>query len=260
MGRKLGLDFGNANTVICVWDDVEKRAYVERLASYTYEHPFEETTVPLIPSLIHYGAGKRNTGYLIGREVVDGKVAYDQNTVGRMKRNLMEGVRDPHDLENDSVKFSEAGEDFLRNILRQARDKLGIDGNEIAISVPVDSFEPYSKWLADVCGKEGFNQIKLIDEPVAAALSMVEKVRIDDVYIIFDFGAGTLDVAAVRYILHESNNGVKPCKVLGKAARQLGGDYIDDWLYEYFLEKHSLTANHDFIAKYGRSAWETQRC
>jgi molecular chaperone DnaK (HSP70) len=252
MVRKLGLDFGNANTVVCVWDDVEKRAYVERLGPFTFEHPFEETTVPLVPSLIHYQAGKRKSKHSVGGEVVEAKLVYDQNTVGRIKRNLLQDVRDPHDLENDSVKFTEAGEDFLSNVLRQVRERLGITGKEIAISVPVDGFEPYTKWLANVCGKEGFSDIRMIDEPVAAALSMVEKVRVGDVYVVFDFGAGTLDVAVVRYKLHESDKGEKLCEVIGKDPCDLGGDDIDNWLYEHFLEHHQLNGNKSFIAKYGK--------
>ena len=43
----------------------------------------------------------------------------------------------------------------------------------------------------------GLPRFRLIDEPSAAALGHGAHVQPNDVYLIFDFGGGTLDVAVV---------------------------------------------------------------
>ena len=68
---------------------------------------------------------------------------------------------------------------------------------EIGLTVPVEAFEHYEHWLTGVVEAAGLPRFRLIDEPSAAALGYGVFLEPGDVYLIFDFGGGTLDVAVI---------------------------------------------------------------
>src|SRR5207244_2653012 len=80
---------------------------------------------------------------------------------------------------------------------------------------------------------------RLIDEPSAAALGYGAHVQPGQVYLIFDFGGGTLDVAVVLIedTASESGEPGRRCRVLGKAGADVGGMSIDQWLFQEVLSR-----------------------
>jgi molecular chaperone DnaK (HSP70) len=81
----------------------------------------------------------------------------------------------------------------------------------------------------------GFKRFRIIDEPSAAAIGYGIQLKAGDVYLVFDFGCGTLDVAVVIIESDaQSKHGCR-CRVLGKAGMEVGGATIDQWLYEHVL-------------------------
>ena len=67
----------------------------------------------------------------------------------------------------------------------------------MAFTVPVEAYEHYEDWLATVAEAAGVRRFRVIDEPSAAALGYGAHIQAGDVYLIFDFGGGTLDVSVV---------------------------------------------------------------
>ena len=75
----------------------------------------------------------------------------------------------------------------------------GID--ELVLTVPVQSFERYLKWLRDETSiaqgaSAGVQRVRIVDEATAAALGY--DVRTPGERFAIDFGGGTLDVSLVR--------------------------------------------------------------
>ena len=75
--------------------------------------------------------------------------------------------------------------------------ELGLVDEEIAFTVPVEAYEHYTDWIGKVAGESGLSRYRFIDEPSAAALGYGAHVQPGNVYCLFDFGGGTLDVAVV---------------------------------------------------------------
>ncbi len=66
MTGRLGIDFGNANTVVSVFNS--DMASAIELAPYSRNQLWRDEIVPSIPSLIHY---KEDGSFLVGNEVLD---------------------------------------------------------------------------------------------------------------------------------------------------------------------------------------------
>lgn len=239
LGR-LAIDFGNANTVIALWQDDVARPVT--IAPYSRLQLFQNESVPLIPSLIHYREDGRK---LIGNEVLESNLAVHEHTFIALK-STFDTV---HAIEVGRKKITarQAAEDFLTAIIDRALKEHSIAKDEpVAFTVPVDAFEKYSKWLTDIALKVGLRNIRMIDEPAAAALSFGRSVRQNDDYLIFDFGAGSLDVAVVRFHLERESKNASHCKVLGKKSMQLGGNNIDAWLADHVLAREKIALESDF--------------
>lgn len=246
MNGRLAIDFGNANTVIAIWDEENSRPRTVELRPYARIHKHEKDRIPLIPSLVHFPEGSANP--LIGHPVIQGNVLDSPRTIRSMKRNLT--MVHGRLIDGKTVTFSDAATLFVSTVLSEATRVFSSKNEPIALTVPVDSFEQYTKWLSEICEKHGYTNVKFIDEPAAAALSFGSKIKENDIYLIFDFGASTLDLAIVRF--HANPKTVrkgKHCEILAKRAVEIGGDDIDKWIFEHILSTRKFEKDHPAIER-----------
>ena len=102
----------------------------------------------------------------------------------------------------------------------------------------------------------GFENVHLIPEPVAAAIACMHagKFDEDDRYaLVFDLGAGTLDIVIVdhRILKKASDEEIEKLKLMDITGNiELGGDDMDskivDWVIEE-LKKDKIDVNDDYI-------------
>jgi molecular chaperone DnaK (HSP70) len=276
------IDFGTSNTVVA---RVNEQGEIE-----TVKLPGLSTLIagnpPLIPSLV-YVQDAQKSDVLIGQEVRDrGLDVHLTKGEQRFFSSFKRAIGNPvpgfvPELDGQAVNFEQVGGWFLRRII----DRIS-DADSLVFTVPVDSFEPYRQWLTDLCAQLGdsqgdayrrsIKQIRLLDEPTAAALGYGMSSGTQTILTI-DFGGGTLDLALVRlnlpdlnaptqtavatpksplgFLLKWGDRAVTPAnakpqaqtaRVLAKFGINLGGIDIDNWLVDYFhttqgLPKNSLT-------------------
>ena len=106
------------------------------------------------------------------------------------------------------------------------------------ITVPA-GFSPVQKTETERAAKEaGFEKVRLIPEPTAAALAYRVQVERKDQYIaVIDLGAGTLDVTIA--LLHVDSRGELQTEEKGHGANTaLGGLDLDQAILEYLRRKH----------------------
>lgn len=152
-----------------------------------------------------------------------------------MKRYISSRLELPRTIDGRSITFSESGAEFLARVLDYASTAIGLEDEEVAFTVPVEAYEHYQDWLTRVCEKTSIRRYRLLDEASAAALGYGVHIQANDVYLVVDFGGGTLDVSIVR-IEGETSSG-KRCHVLGKGGAEIGGTVIDQWLYQDVLAR-----------------------
>jgi len=90
----------------------------------------------------------------------------------------------------------------------------------------------------------GLEVLRIINEPTAAAIAYgLDKVKGEQLVIVYDFGGGTFDVS-----LLEIGDGVVEVKATA-GNNHLGGDDIDqriiDWLAEQFRKEHGIDLRED---------------
>ena len=249
MPGRLAVDFGTSNTVVALWDETLGQGVPLHIPEFgQLQHTGPEETGPgasisVIPSLIHYAAENRTW---IGNQVVERGLRQSNRTFRWMKRYISH--RSPHRVRIDDRDVTPyiAGQDFLTSVLVFAGQEVGFRDEEVAFSVPVEAFEHYENWLATVAENAGMPRFRLIDEPSAAALGYGAHVQPGSVYLLFDFGGGTMHAAVVLIEAEEGSASGRRCRVLGKAGRDIGGTTIDQWVYQEVLrQNHRLESDDD---------------
>ena len=166
-----------------------------------------------------------------------------------LKRNMSKSENIP--TPGGAMTYAEVISVFFKYIKDYAEKHCfeGESVTDVCITYPVSFDEAPSKkdLLKEAAQKAGFSVVKLLKEPVAAAMgySMNRKIRNQGI-LIYDFGGGTFDVAYVKF----DHNGdyMIPCHPLGDP--DCGGEDIDNALYEtwdkmVYAEKKKHISEHD---------------
>jgi molecular chaperone DnaK len=250
MPGRLAVDFGTSNTVVAVWDEARQEGVPLHVPDYGrfYQQVQNDDQISVIPSVIHYASEQRRW---IGNQVLQRNLYHSPRTFRWMKRYISNRspirVRlDGYEAENGISHF-DAGRDFLSSVLLFAAAELSVGDEEVALTVPVEAFEHYEDWLTDVAEATGMPRFRLIDEPSAAALGYGTHIQPGDVYLIFDFGGGTLHAAVVLIEEKEASRAGRRCRVLGKAGADVGGMTIDQWLFEETLQQNGCSDDDEDV-------------
>jgi molecular chaperone DnaK (HSP70) len=252
------IDFGTSNTVITRWNAAvgqPETVAIPELSLRLGQNP------PLIPSLLYVEDASQGK-CVVGQSVRDR--GFDLNSDPRFFRNFKRGIGAAvqgflPQLDGQTVRFEQAGQWFLTEVIQQlqARDP---QINSLVFTVPVDSFEAYRYWLGRVCESLQIEQVRMLDEPTAAALGY--GLSNQGTLLVIDFGGGTLDFSLVRLddgkatstskplglllkwgqknLAEASTQRSKTARVLAKAGQNLGGADIDHWLVDYFAATQGL--------------------
>ncbi len=252
------IDFGTSNTVLARWNAATQLA--ETVAIPALSHRVANSP-PLVPSLI-YVEDAVQSSVVAGQSVRDRGL--DVSTDSRFFRNIKRGIGTDAQgflptLDGQSLSFETLGEWFLKPIIRslQTQDP---DFDVLTLTVPVDSFEAYRNWLGTIAQNLDISQVRMIDEPTAAALGY--NVGDRQTVLVIDFGGGTLDFSLVRLTATQGASKAKPlgfilkwgqkdlstsssqkaqtAQVLAKAGRNLGGADLDNWLADYFADTQQI--------------------
>jgi molecular chaperone DnaK (HSP70) len=250
MPGRLGIDFGTSNTVVAAWDEACQEGIPLHIPEYGRYYQQDSEQISVVPSLIHYTADRRRW---IGNQVLQHKLYHSERTFRWFKRYI--GNRSPvrARLDGREISPSEAGRDFLSSVLLFAAQELNGGEEEVALTVPVEAFEHYENWLTEVAEAAGMPRFRLIDEPSAAALGYGAHVQPGNVYLIFDFGGGTLDVSMVLIEDAEQGHSGRRCRVLGKAGAELGGATIDQWLFQEVLRQNKRSDADDEVRQVSKA-------
>src|SRR5207248_8050774 len=115
--------------------------------------------IALVPSLIHYADANRRW---LGQQVHQHNLYEAEGTFRWMKRYVAHRSPIKRRLHGAEVSYFDAGRDFLSAVLTFAAAEVNLGQEEIALTVPVESFEHYENWLAGVAEAAGLPRFRLI--------------------------------------------------------------------------------------------------
>lgn len=206
MAGRLAIDFGTSNSRAALWDEIANQAKPLTIPDVSMVAQYKDSggmviDAPYVPSLIHYDGDH----VWIGKQVHARGLLEAKETFRWMKRYISNRLELPRQIKGKRITFPQAGTDFLARLIDYASTSIGLGDEEVAFTAAVEAFEHYQDWLSN------------------------------DVYMVFDFGGGTLDVSIV--LIEAKASSSKRCRCLGKAGNDIGGTVIDQWLYQDVLRR-----------------------
>ncbi len=240
----IAMDFGTCNTVFARWNVAANRVELVGIGGLSRRFPYRlpgdraDRTAHVVPTLIHYGEGGTR---LLGQQVDAEGLLDHHGTFRWVKLDLLRGNDRARRANGLLLRPREAATAFVADCLVYALGALGTaEDEELVVTVPVEAYDHYVDWLRDsVEAVAGTRRVRILDEATACILGHQETARDNDIYLIFDFGGGTLDVSIVKVNL--GAEGLQKCLILGRAGEELGGMLVDQWMLARMKEAEGLT-------------------
>jgi molecular chaperone DnaK (HSP70) len=230
---RIGIDFGTANTVVARWVEHLGRGEPISLDGVDLVRPGHRGVGQrVIPSLVAYSP--RDDRRWLGAQVLgltDPDVAVFQSTKSNVTGRSVDIARR---VGERRISGREAATQFLGDVTALAMLTVGADDLEIVATAPVETFDTYRDWLVREVG-DGMAaaRLRVVDEATAAAVGYSARMSPGDVFCVFDFGAGTLDISVVRIAEPDAAVGGAGVRVVAKVGLDLGGNHIDALLAEH---------------------------
>jgi molecular chaperone DnaK len=222
----LGIDLGTSNSAIVGNDGGTLRLFKTSDGR------------DVLPSVIYID---RRGNRFVGSKAYDQASLAPENVAQGFKRLM--GTATPFHFQGSSVSMSpeEASAEVLRTLVTQATaeaGKVGVVGT--VITVPAAFNQMQSEATLSAASSAGLHTVGLLQEPVAAALSSLEvATNKDGIFLVYDLGGGTFDVAlvqstrgAVNILAHEGVN------MLG--GRDFDRSIVNSVVRPWLLENYDL--------------------
>ena len=239
----IGIDLGTTNSLAAYFKDGE---------SVLIPNEFDEFLTPSVVSL------DENNEIIVGKTAKERLVSHPEKTISLFKRTM--GTDKEYKLGIKKYSSEELSAFVLKSLKLDAERFLKKEVEEAVISVPA-YFDDARRQATKRAGElAGLKVERIINEPSAAALacrmqkrkelvadtvlSMFQSEEIrgsgdleDQIYMIFDFGGGTLDISLVECF----ENVIGVSAVSGN--NHLGGSDIDDAIVREFCIENSIIYN-----------------
>lgn len=248
MKNYVGIDLGTTNSAISSFDGDVVRIW---------KSPEQNDVTP---SVIYID--RRGNKY-VGKRAYDSAPGSPDNSASLFKRLM--GTSTPVLL--PAVDLTKTPEECSAEVLRVLFGYLpeeirNDDGTGTVITVPA-AFNQMQKDATMLAAElAGIGKVALMQEPVAAVMSVMRTRKSDGIFVIYDLGGGTLDVAIAESLGGRvnllSHGGIAMCG--GRDwDRTLVDSVIKPWLLDNFDLPEDLVGNPDYKALMRLSAWATER-
>ncbi len=194
----------------------------------------------------------------IGRKISDEDVKKDQTLVSyELSGSENDDIR--VQLDNKLKSPEEISAIILQKIKQDVEKRLGEKVNQAVITVPAYFNDSQRQATKDAGKIAGFEVLRIINEPTAAALSYDFDTKKNQKIAVYDLGGGTLDVTILELL-----NGLY--RVLSTCGdTHLGGDDFDqsvmEWVLAKFQTETGLNLREDPVAVQRlREASEKAKC
>ncbi|HEX8553000.1 MAG TPA: molecular chaperone DnaK [Abditibacteriaceae bacterium] len=215
MPKAVGIDLGTTNSVVSIVQGGEPDVLVNAEGART------------TPSIVAFSkSGER----LVGDPAKRQAVLNSQRTIRSIKRKM--GTRDGETIDGKAYSPEEISAMILSKLKADAETRLGEKVTDAVITVPAyfdDSQRTATKNAGEIAG---FNVLRIINEPTAAAIAYgLGKGDKEETIIVYDLGGGTFDVSVL-----EVSEGLLEVKSTAGDTR-LGGDDFDERLMNYIADE-----------------------
>lgn len=246
--KYIGIDLGTTNSAICSYDGESVRLF---------KSPDQNDVTP---SAIFID--RRGNKYL-GKRAYDSAAKNPDNAATKFKR--MMGTSTPVKLGavNITMTPEECSAEILKLCFGYLPEEIRNSGETgTVITVPAAFNQMQKDATLAAAEMAGLGSVALMQEPVAAVMSVMRQRKGDGVFLVFDLGGGTLDIA-----LAESISGRVSLLAHGGVAMCGGTDFdraildnvVKPWLLSNFELPDDFSANAKYRSLIRMCLWAAEK-
>jgi molecular chaperone DnaK len=246
--KYVGIDLGTTNSAICSFDGETVRLY---------KSPEQHDVTP---SAIFID--RRGNKY-VGSRAYNNAARNPDNAATLFKRLM--GTSTPIKLSavNLTLTPEECSAEILRTLFGYLPEEIRDNGDMgTVITVPAAFNQMQKDSTMAAADAAGLGRVALMQEPVAAVMSVMRQRKSDGVFLVYDIGGGTLDIALAESISGRVNllahGGIAMCG--GRDFdRMLFDSIVKPWLLENFSLPENLLGDPDFRVLCRMATWAAEK-
>jgi len=246
--KYVGIDLGTTNSAISSFDG-------EKIQLFKSPEQHDVT-----PSAIFID--RRGNKY-VGSRAYNNAARNPDNAAVLFKRLM--GTSTPVKLPavNLTMTPEECSAEVLRTLFGYLPEEIRGDGDTgTVITVPAAFNQMQKDSTMSAADAAGLGRVALMQEPVAAVMSVMRQRKNDGVFVVYDLGGGTLDIAIAESIAGRVNllahGGIAMCG--GRDFdRILFDNVVKPWLLENFDLPEDLAANPQFKSLLRMATWAAEK-
>ena len=212
----IGIDLGTTNSLGAVYRNNKVELIPNHLGSF------------LTPSAVSIDDGK----ILVGQIAKERLVSHPKLSAASFKKDM--GTTKKYKLGNKEFSPEELSSFVIRSIVDDAKEYLQEEIEEVIVSVPAYFHDKQRVATKKAGVLAGVPVKRIINEPSAAAMASYFETGKEQLFLVFDFGGGTLDVSIVECF----DTMVEIISVAGD--NRLGGDNFHEIMSTNFIKEHGL--------------------
>lgn len=248
MKHYIGIDLGTTNSAICSYDGEQTRIW---------KSPEQNDVTP---SAIYLD--KRGNKY-IGKRAYDSAPQSPDNSALLFKRLMGTNTKVDFRAVDIVMTPEECSAEIIKVLFGYLPEEIRHD-SEIGtvITVPAAFNQMQKDATMEAAEMAGLGKVALMQEPVAAVMSVMRKKNTDGIFLIYDLGGGTLDIAIAESIKGRvsvlANGGIAMCG--GRDFdRLLLDNIVKPWLFDNFDLPEDLSINSKYKPLIRLSAWAAEK-
>ena len=248
MKNFVGIDLGTTNSAICSYDGSETRIW---------KSPEQNDVTP---SAIYID--RRGNKY-VGKRAYDSAPHSPDNSAMLFKRLMGTSTPVPLSAVNLTKTPEECSSEVLKVLFGYMPEEIRNDPDTgTVITVPAAFNQMQKDATMQAASMAGLGKVALMQEPVAAVMSVMRARNTDGMFLIYDLGGGTLDIAIAESLGGRVNllahGGIAMCG--GRDFdRVLVDNVVRPWLLENFDLPEDFSVNPSFKSLIRLATWATER-
>lgn len=233
----LGIDLGTTNSLGAVYRNGKVELIPNRFGSF------------LTPSVVSV---TEDGSVVTGQIAKERLITHPKDTAYSFKKNM--GSNQKYNLGGKTFLPEELSGFLVSAIVEDAKEYMGEEIKDVIISVPAYFHDKQRVATKRAGALAGVNVKRIVNEPSAAALASYFDTQNEQLFLVFDFGGGTLDVSIVDCF----DTMVEILAVSGD--NHLGGDDFNEAVADGFLREHQLQRENLSEKEYAILLRQAEKC
>lgn len=242
----IGIDLGTTNSAITSFDGKNTRVW---------KSPEQNDVTPSVIYISKRG------GRFYGKKAYDNAPLNPENTAQLFKRLM--GSSTKIKVADIEMTPEECSAEILRTLFGYLPEDIRNDKRTgTVITVPAAFNQMQKNATKEAAFSAGINKVALIQEPVAAIMSVAKQQNINGLFVVYDFGGGTFDVSIAERTGNKinllTNDGIAFC-----GGRDFDKLLLDNvvlpWLESNFVLPEGYRINEKYSKLIRVATWATEQ-